>query len=170
MIILIGGSPYTGRTLLAQKLLEKYKISYLSTYYLKMALIRSGNTDFTEKDDDKQAEYIWNIIKEIIKINIENNQKIIIQGSYIPFNWKDDFDEEYLKEMQYVCLIMTEKYINTHYPDKNTKRDLIGNPIIGNIISKEKLIKENKYNYEMCKKYNYKYILIDDKYEVDLEL
>jgi len=45
MIILIGGTSHTGKTRLAQKLLEKYRYPYLSIDHLKMGLIRSGNTD-----------------------------------------------------------------------------------------------------------------------------
>ena len=44
MVILISGSSHTGKTLLAQKLLEKYKFPYLSVDHLKMGLIRSKNT------------------------------------------------------------------------------------------------------------------------------
>lgn len=42
MIVLITGSTHTGKTLLAQKVLEKYSIPYLSLDHLKMGLIRSG--------------------------------------------------------------------------------------------------------------------------------
>jgi len=42
MIILIAGDTHTGKTLLAQKLLEKYKYPYLSIDHLKMGVIRSG--------------------------------------------------------------------------------------------------------------------------------
>lgn len=45
MVILIAGSSHTGKTLLAQKLLEKYKYPYLSIDHLKMGLIRSKNTN-----------------------------------------------------------------------------------------------------------------------------
>ena len=82
MVILIAGSSHTGKTLLAQKLLEKYKYPYLSIDHLKMGLIRSENTELTVEDDDKLTDYLWNIVKEIIKTNIENNQNIIIEGCY----------------------------------------------------------------------------------------
>ena len=170
MVILIAGSSHTGKTLLAQKLLEKYKYPYLSIDHLKMGLIRSGNTDLTPEDDDKLTDYLWNIIKERIKTNIENNQNIIIEGCYIPFNWKEFFEDNYLNEIQYVCLIMTEKYIKTHFDDIKLNSNIIENRIIDNNISQEKLIKENNYNLEMCKKHNYRYILIDDKYEVDFKM
>ena len=44
MIILITGATHTGKTLLAQKMLEEYSYPYLSIDHLKMGLIRSGNT------------------------------------------------------------------------------------------------------------------------------
>ena len=43
MIILITGASRVGKTILAQKMLEKYKYPYLSLDHLKMGLIRSGS-------------------------------------------------------------------------------------------------------------------------------
>ncbi len=88
MVVLIAGTSHTGKTLLAQRLLEKYKYPYLSIDHLKMGLIRSKNTNLTVEDDDKLTDYLWKIVREIIKTNIENNQNIIIEGCYIPFNGK----------------------------------------------------------------------------------
>ena len=170
MVFLIAGSSHTGKTLLAQKLLEKYKYPYLSIDHLKMGLIRSNNTKLTVNDDEKLTDYLWGIVKEIIKTNIENKQNIIIEGCYIPFDWKKYFSEEYLKEIQYVCLIMTEEYINSYYNDIQKYSNIIENRVCDDNIDKEALIKENQYNLEMSKKYNNKYILIDDKYEVNLIL
>ena len=169
MVVLIAGSSHTGKTYLAQKLLEKYKYPYLSIDHLKMGLIRSGNTNLTVNDDEKLTEYLWNIVKEIVKTNIENGQNIIIEGCYIPFDWEKDFEKEYLKEIKYVCLVMTGKYIKSHLEDIESH----GNEIekrLSNSISLEELIKDNEYNLTMCKKYNLNYILIDDKYDVTYEL
>ena len=115
MIILIAGTSHTGKTNLAQKLLEKYHYPYLSIDHLKMGLIRSGNTNLTPLDDDKLTDYLWPIVKEMIKTAIENNQNLIVEGCYIPFTWNEDFDENYLKHIKYCCLIMTEKYIRNHW-------------------------------------------------------
>ena len=52
MIIIITGASHVGKTLLAQRMLEKYKYPYLSIDHLKMGLIRSGNTDLTPEDDN----------------------------------------------------------------------------------------------------------------------
>ena len=117
MVVLIAGSSHTGKTLLAQRLLEKYKYPYLSIDHMKMGLIRSKNTNLTIEEDNKLTDYLWGIVKEIVKTNIKNNQNLIIEGCYIPLNWKNDFEERYLKQIKYTCLIMTEKYIDNNYKD-----------------------------------------------------
>ncbi|MDE5598850.1 MAG: AAA family ATPase, partial [Lachnospiraceae bacterium] len=64
MIILITGASHTGKTTLAQKLLEKYKYPYLSIDHLKMGMIRSGNTTLTPMSDDEAlTEYLWQIVR-----------------------------------------------------------------------------------------------------------
>lgn len=91
MIILITGASHTGKTLLAQKLLEKYKFPYFSIDLLKMGLIRSKNTTLTPEDDDKLQNYLWPIVCKMIKTAIENKQNLIIEGCYIPPNWNKSF-------------------------------------------------------------------------------
>ena len=115
MIILITGASRTGKTLLAQKMLEKYKYPYLSIDHLKMGLIRSGNTLLTPEDDDDLTEYLWPIVREIIKTAIENRQNLIVEGCYLPFTWRQDFDERYLPSIRFICLAMSEKYIEDHF-------------------------------------------------------
>ena len=117
MIILITGASHTGKTLLAQRLLEKFKYPYLSIDHLKMGLIRSGNTGLTPKDDDELTEYLWPIVREIIKTAIENDQDLIIEGCYVPADWRQDFDENYLKNIRFICLAMTEEYIEDHFDE-----------------------------------------------------
>ena len=111
MIILITGASHTGKTALAQKLLEKYKYPYLSIDHLKMGLIRSGNTELTPLSDDNElTEYLWPIVCEMIKTAIENKQNLIVEGCYIPINWYNDFADEYLENIKYYCLVMSETY------------------------------------------------------------
>ncbi len=114
MIILITGASHTGKTLLAQRLLEKYKYPYLSADHLKMGLIRSGNTPLTPEDDDKLTYYLWPIVREIIKTAVENRQNLIVEGCYIPCDWRKDLDERYLPSVRFICLAMTEGYIDEH--------------------------------------------------------
>ena len=135
-----------------------------------MGLIRSKNTTLTVEDDEELTEYLWKIIKEIIKTNIENKQNIIIEGCYIPFDWKKDFEEEYLKEIQYVCLIMTEEYIRNNYQDIIKYENIIEQRKQQESIDIENLIEENKYNLKMCEKHENRYILINDKYDIKLDI
>ena len=109
MIILITGDTHTGKTFLAQKLLEKYHYPYLSIDHLKMGLIRSHNTKLTPCDsDEKLTEYLWPIVVEMIKTAIENKQNLIVEGVYIPVNYKDNFTEEYLQNIKYLQLKKVE--------------------------------------------------------------
>ena len=117
MIILITGASHTGKTLLAQRMLEKVQYPYLSIDHLKMGLIRSGNTNLTPEDDDALTEYLWSIVREMIKTAIENQQNLIVEGCYIPFDWRKDFDETYLPSIKFICLIMTGEYIDLHFDE-----------------------------------------------------
>ena len=117
MVILITGASHTGKTLLAQRMLEKYKYPYLSIDHLKMGLIRSGNTALTPLDDDALTPYLWPIVREIIKTAIENRQNLIVEGGYVPFAWRKDFDEDYISSIRFICLAMTDNYIDEHFSD-----------------------------------------------------
>ncbi len=170
MIILISGASHTGKTLLAQKLLEKYKYPILSIDLLKMGLIRSNNTSLTPEDDEKLEEYLWPIIKEMIKTAIENKQNLIIEGAYIPFDWKKDFDSSYLQEIQFYCLVMTQNYIQNHFSDIKNYANIIEKRLDNSWFTKETALEENIKNLELCKQNNCRYILIDDSYDVDIEI
>ena len=117
MIIVITGPSHAGKTLLAQRMLEKYKYPYLSIDHLKMGLIRSGKTDLTPEDDDELTGYLWPIVREVIKTAIENEQNLIVEGCYIPADWRKDFDDRYLSSIDFICLAMTEDYIETHFDE-----------------------------------------------------
>ena len=116
MIILIAGDTHTGKTILAQKLLEKYKYPYLSIDHLKMGLIRSGQCKLSADSNDMElTNYLWPIVREIIKTCIENSQNMIIEGCYIPFDWEKDFTNEHMKQIQYICLIFSQEYIKHNF-------------------------------------------------------
>ena len=118
MIILISGASHTGKTVLAQKLLEKYKYPYLSIDHLKMGLIRSNNTQLTPMSSDESlTEYLWPIVREMVKTAIENKQNLVVEGCYIPYDFKTSFDKDYLKDIKHYCLVLSENYIKNHYDD-----------------------------------------------------
>ena len=165
MIILIGGASHTGKTAYAQKLLEQYKYPYLSIDHLKMGLIRSGQTALTPMDDDKLTAYLWPIVREMVKTAIENRQNLIVEGCYIPFNWQADFTEAYLKDIAYVCLVMSRRYIETHFADIQQYANVIEQRLHDDV-SKEELIAENERNLKQCTAHDLPYILIDGEYEI----
>ena len=170
MIILLTGASHTGKTALAQKLLEKYKYPYLSIDHLKMGLIRSGNTKLTPMSNDEDlTRYLWPIVREMIKTAIENNQNMIVEGCYIPFDYEKDFEREYLDNIKYYCLVMSEDYIRNHFHDIKSYANVIENRLEDDC-AVEGVIEDNKRVLELVKKHNVNYIFIDDRYEIDIEL
>lgn len=169
MVILISGTTHTGKTALSQRLMEKYKIPYFSIDHLKMGLIRSGKTTLTVNGDKKLTPYLWSIVKEMIKTAIENKQNIIVEGCYIPFDWQKDFEENYLSEIKFYCLIMSRKYIENNI-SKIVEFESIIESRLTHDIDKEKLIMDNEQNLQLCKEYGLEYILIDESYNVDIQL
>ena len=170
MIILITGASHTGKTALAQKLLEKYKYPYLSIDHLKMGLIRSGNTDLTPMSDDEDlTAYLWPIVREMIKTAIENHQNLIVEGCYIPFDWENDFSEEYLLHIKYYCLVMSEYYIRNHFQDIKEYANVI-EARLGDDCTVESVLEDNVQMLDFAKKHSVNYVLIDDEYNVEIEL
>ena len=168
MILLITGASHVGKTALAQRLLEKYQYPYLSIDHLKMGLIRSGNTDLTPMSDDKElTAYLWPIVREMVKTAIENKQNLIIEGCYIPFDWQKDFDAEYLENIRYYCLVMSEEYIKNHFADIKAYANVI-EARIDDDCTIESVLADNAQILALAQKHNVNYILIEDKYEIDI--
>lgn len=170
MIVLITGASHTGKTVLAQKILEEYHFPYLSIDLLKMGLIRSGYTNLTPEDDRELQQYLWPILREMIKTAIENQQDLVVEGGYIPFGWEESFSTDYLKEIRYYCLVMSRRYIENHFSDIKAHACDVEKRIDDSWCSKEFVLEENAYYLDMCQKYNYTPILIDESYQVDVDL
>ena len=171
MIILIAGASHTGKTALAQKLLEKYKCPYLSIDHLKMGLIRSGNTTLTPMSDDRALiDYLWPIVCEMIKTAIENKQNLIVEGCYIPFDWSKDFEQEYLDDIKYYCLVMSRNYNINHFNDIKAFANVVENRIDDEDCTLEKVLRDNVEMLELCHYYKVRYLLIDEEYRIDIEL
>jgi len=170
MVILITGASHTGKTALAQRLLERYKYPYLSIDHLKMGLIRSRNTELTPvSDDGALTAYLWPIDREMIKTAIENKQNLIVEGCYIPFDWEKDFAPEYLENIRYYCLIMSDKYIKTHFEDIKKYANIIENRIDDDC-TLESVLKDNAEILSLAKKHGAEYIFIDDEYVIYTDL
>ena len=164
MVILISGATHVGKTVLAQKLLEQYHWPYLSMDHLKMGLIRSGQTSLTPMDDDKLTAYLWPIVREMVKTAIENKQNLIVEGCYIPFDWKKDFQEAYLQNIRDCWLVMTEDYIRSHFGDIQNHACDVEKRLDDSDLDKERLIQENLQIRAGCEKYGCKMVMIEDAY------
>ena len=163
MIILISGASHTGKTLLAQRLLEKYHYPYVSIDHLKMGLIRSGNTSLmATSEDDTLTHYLWPIVREMIKTALENQQHLIVEGCYIPSNWKEDFTEDELREMKGYFLVMSEAYIQTHFDDIKKYANAIEKRIDDEWCTKESMLEENARWLERATENGSELVLIDD--------
>ena len=171
MVILITGASHTGKTALSQKLLEKYKYPYLSIDHLKMGLIRSGNTELTPMSDDRDlTAYLWPIVREMIKTAIENQQNLIVEGCYIPFDWAMDFEQEYLEHIRYYCLVMSENYIKNHFDDIKKYANVVEDRLDDAWCTLESVLEDNAVVLELARKYKVNYVLIDDKYEINIRI
>lgn len=170
MIVMITGASHTGKTLLAQKLLERYKYPYLSIDHLKMGMIRSGYTKLTPEDDAELENYLWPVVREIIKTAIENRQNLIVEGCYIPFDWAKDFNENYLEQIRYYCLVMSADYIKTHFGDIKKYANVVEKRLSDEWCTMEKVLEENARFLKLARKHRVNYILIDNEYQIDIDL
>ena len=166
MVIIITGASHTGKTLLAQRMLEEYKYPYVSIDHLKMGLIRSGNTNLTPEDpDDVLTSYLWPIVREMVKTAIENNQNLIIEGCYIPFGWRSDFSDQYLEHIHFLCLAFTDGYIDKHFSDIKAHGSDIEVRLDDSYCTIDNLKEDNKRIIDGFRKTNERVALIESEYE-----
>ena len=168
MIILITGASHTGKTLLAQRLLEKYCYPCLSIDHLKMGLIRSGYTDLTPEDDDALTGYLWPVVREMVKTAVENSQNMIVEGCYIPPDWRRDFDDRYLPHIRFICLAMTEQYIRDHFAEIAAHESEIESRFIDTGLSADSLVKDNEAVISAFQRAGEQVVLIDSDFNQTL--
>jgi uridine kinase len=169
MIILITGASHTGKTVLAQRLLEQYHYTYLSVDHLKMGLIRSGQTALTPMSSQEDlTEYLWPILREIVKTTIENRQNLIVEGCYIPFDWAKDFAESYREHIRCVCLVMTPEYIRTHWEDIRRYANAVEQRLDDSDCTMEGLLEDNARFAARAAEAGMECIRIDREYTVEL--
>ena len=169
MVVLITGASHAGKTVLAQKMLEKYKFPYLSIDHLKMGLIRSGNTELTPLDDDKLTGYLRPIVREMIKTVIENNQNLVVEGCYVPYNWRKDFNESYLKNIKFICLALSEVYIDRHFEDIKKHSSDVEERLDDSDCTIESVKSDNKMFIDGFKEAGEQIVIVEDDYSKIIE-
>lgn len=165
MVILITGASHTGKTLLAQRLLEKHHWPYLSIDHLKMGLIRSGRTALTPADDEALTAYLWPILRELVKTVVENGQNLIVEGCYVPFGWRRDFDSRYLPDIRFLCLTMTEAYIDANFGAIRDRACEIERRLDDADCTADRLKEDNRRVAEGFEKAGERVVRIDGDYE-----
>lgn len=169
MILLITGASHTGKTLLSQRLLEKYEFPYLSIDHLKMGLIRSGYTSLTPEDDEQLTTYLWPIVREMVKTAIENGQHLIVEGCYIPSDWRRDFSEAYLEKIWLICLAMADEYIDAHFDKIRSYASAIENRVDDSCCSIDSVKKDNADFIRRFSACGEEIVVIDDDYEMAID-
>ena len=148
MVILITGASHVGKTLLAQKMLEKYKYPYLSIDHLKMGLIRCGYTDLTPEDDDELTDYLWPIVREI--------------------EWRRDIDQRYLEHIKFICLAMSEEYIEDHFDAIIVHESEVENRLIKADCTADDLKQCNRWFIDLFSSVGEKVVIIEDDFDKTL--
>ena len=77
-----------------------------------------------------------------------------------------NYEEKY--PIRYCCLIMSKRYIETHFADIKSHACVIEDRLDDSWLDTEVLIRENERNLAACRQYGCEYILIDEEYNVDL--
>ena len=171
MGIIITGASHTGKTALAQKLLETYHYPYLSVDHLKMGLIRSRNTNLTPLSADSDlTAYLWPIVREIIRTALENGQNLTVEGCYIPLSWAEDFQEHELAQIRCFCLVMSRNYIKRHFQDIRQYASVIEQRQDDSDCTLESVLADNAEMAAFAVLPHVRRILIDERYEVRIEL
>jgi 2-phosphoglycerate kinase len=166
MIILIGGSSHVGKTYIAQKLLERLSFPYLSLDHLKMMFIRGGLTDLTVEDDYEMRYFLWPYAAEIIKTAIENKQNMIIEGCYIPSEWREQFDSDYLKDIKCFFVTMSEEYLRKNIDKVRDFANVIESRIEDEVDT-ERLINCSIQFKKECEEQNIPVLEITGTYDID---
>ena len=134
-----------------------------------MGVIRSGQCKLpADSNDTELTNYLWPIVREMIKTCIENSQNMIIEGCYIPFGWEKDFTDEYVGQIKYVCLIFSQEYIRHSFQNILEYENVIEKRLSTDVTF-EDVSKINKYNLEQCISRKYNYILIDKNYQINID-
>ena len=165
MITLITGASHTGKTALARRMAERRGGFCLSVDHLKMGLIRSGYTALTPEDDEALTGYLWPVVREIVKTAAENRQDLIIEGCYVPFDWRRDFDTRYLDDIRFICLAMTEGYIDSRFDDILAHASDAEARLDDSGLTRERLKADNRAVIEGFRDAGEKVTLIGDDYE-----
>ena len=108
-------------------------------------------------------------MREIIKTAIENRQNLIVEGCYVPFDWRNDFTDEYLVDIRFICLAMTGDYIDKHFGDIAGKSSVIESRQEDSDCTIANLKENNRQCCEGFLRAGERVTLIDESFEKEME-
>lgn len=165
MVILLTGSSHAGKTLWAQRMLEQYRFPSLSIDHLKMGMIRAGLCPLApESSEEALTAFLWPVIREIVKTAVENRQNFIVEGCYIPFDWRRDFGPDYLAEIKYLCLVFSQEYILSHFDQIIAHANEIEQRLDDSGCTQAELLNDNARILANCRAHRCPCLLIHDHY------
>lgn len=151
MVVLIGGESCTGKTLLAQRLMERCGLPYLSADHIKMGLIRGGLADFTAEEDDRLiSDRLWGVLGGILRTAVENRQHLIMEGCYFHPYLTASLEQSYQSEVMEVYLGFSDEYIRTHYADIVNHRNVIERRLYPEHRTIDALLRDHRALREEC--------------------
>ena len=101
----------------------------------------------------------------MIKTAVENRQNLIVEGCYVPFDWRQDLDDRYLSSIRFVCLAMTEGYIERHFDEILGYESVIEARFVDTGCTVDSLKADNKRFREGFQRAGELVTLIDDTFE-----
>ena len=170
MIYLIAGASHTGKTLLAQQLLERRHIPYLSLDHLKMGLIRSGTIALSPTQDEALTAVLWPIAREMIRTALENRQSLTVEGCYIPYTWQQDFTPAERAEIRYLCLVMSRDYLLRHFAQVQRYANVVEHRLDDSDFTLDTALADNAEALRQCRLHGLPYRLIDGEYPREIDL
>ena len=105
-------------------------------------------------------------IEQKLKTAIENDQNMIVEGCYIPREWKESFSDEYLSHIYCTFITMSEDYIRRHFDAIKSKASVIEHRI-DDELDMERLIKCSEYFRQDCTASGTANIDITDTFDAD---
>lgn len=118
-------------------------------------------------EDDALMQYLWPIVREMIKTALENEQHLIIEGCYIPWDWQKDFSADELNRIRFICLLMSDAYLCAHFDEVKKHADVIEKRLDDDC-TLEGVRQDNARMRQLCALHDLPHVLIDERYPDDL--
>ncbi len=128
----------------------------------------AGEVQVSVSVDDELTDYLWPIVREIVKTAIENDQNLIVEGCYIPAEWRRDIDQRYLEHIKFICLAMSEEYIEDHFDAIIVHESEVENRLIKADCTADDLKQCNRWFIDLFSSVGEKVVIIEDDFDKTL--